>query len=396
MKLTTWFKRHLKKIPHSVIAMNFNLYESCLENQFYAELVGCVSYDHENPDWACNTVFSTDDKYYWFKGFDWEEALNNFVSDIQNYMISENDPDLTLGGQIEYITAGFVDGDLELIYKKGQEIVPRAKIKKRAQVQRNSTIDCFKLKENEDGTYTLLGLDRNVRKVVVPENVTIIEKRAFGNAKYLKSVLLPEILTHIGDHAFQNSGLNSVNIPKNIRYIGEGAFGSTQITSVELPDSISVISPYMFAHCSNLKSLILPSGLVGIDKYAFEGTRIENIVLPKSVKFIGDAAFAQGLGLINITLSNELNSIEPYAFVQCYNLKEIVLPSKLASIGYFAFGFCQSLKSVRIPKSVTEMGEKVFFECINLTDIYCEALNKPEGWNDNWLLNCNATVHWGC
>ena len=152
----------------------------------------------------------------------------------------------------------------------------------------------------------------------------------------------------------------------------------------------------MFAHCYNLKSLILPSGLVGIDEDAFEGTRIENIVLPKSVKFIGNAAFAQGLGLINITLSNELNSIEPYAFVQCYNLKEIVLPSKLASIGYFAFGFCQSLKSVRIPKSVTEMGEKVFFECINLTDIYCEALNKPEGWNDNWLLNCNATVHWGC
>ena len=31
--------------------------------------------------------------------------------------------------------------------------------------------------------------------------------------------------------------------------------------------------------------------------------------------------------------------------------------------------------------------------CDNLTDIYCEAETQPEGWSNDWIYCCNATVH---
>ena len=52
--------------------------------------------------------------------------------------------------------------------------------------------------------------------------------------------------------------------------------------------------------------------------------------------------------------------------------------------------------SVVIPDGVTSIEQWAFIACPSLTDIYCEAAARPEGWHSSWLYgDCAADVFWG-
>ncbi|MBQ7235696.1 MAG: leucine-rich repeat domain-containing protein, partial [Clostridia bacterium] len=76
-------------------------------------------------------------------------------------------------------------------------------------------------------------------------------------------------------------------------------------------------------------------------------------------------------------------------------LKKVFIHNGVKSIGNSAFRGCTGLTSIEIPNSVTSIGGYAFYNCSNLTDIYCEAEIRPSGWDSEWLIGCNATVHWG-
>ncbi len=73
--------------------------------------------------------------------------------------------------------------------------------------------------------------------------------------------------------------------------------------------------------------------------------------------------------------------------------KRIKICSGVSSVEASAFANT-GIQSIFIPSSVVGMGARVFSECQNLTDIYCEASEKPEGWHPEWDGNCPATVTW--
>ena len=71
------------------------------------------------------------------------------------------------------------------------------------------------------------------------------------------------------------------------------------------------------------------------------------------------------------------------AFSDCTSLTSITIPDSVTSIGDWAFDNCTSLTSITIPDSVTSIGVAAFFNS-NALIIYCEASNKPDGWDTNW------------
>lgn len=80
--------------------------------------------------------------------------------------------------------------------------------------------------------------------------VTSIGNRAFYNCKNLKSVVMPEGITSIGNYAFAGSAssmnLESVIIPNSVIEIRDGAFSFNLFLNVVVPDSVIEIGEKAF------------------------------------------------------------------------------------------------------------------------------------------------------
>ena len=126
--------------------------------------------------------------------------------------------------------------------------------------------------------------------------VTSIEHQAMISCKSLKSVIIPNTVTSIGDYAFCSTGLTSIDIPEGVTSIGSRAF----------------------LRCASLKSVIVPNSVTSIGEYAFgDDTSLTSITIPDGVTSIGGYAFAGCSKLSSITISNSVTSIGGYTFMNC-------------------------------------------------------------------------------
>lgn len=90
-----------------------------------------------------------------------------------------------------------------------------------------------------------------------------------GNLTQITSEMLDDVVT-LRSYAFFNSILTSVIIPNSVTSIGDHAFaGSDSLTSITIPASVTSIGDYAFEVCSSLESITLPSGVTSIGDYAF-------------------------------------------------------------------------------------------------------------------------------
>ena len=55
---------------------------------------------------------------------------------------------------------------------------------------------------------------------------------------------------------------------------------------------------------------------------------------------------------------------------------------------------CGGINELYIPASVEVVGEKALYKRCQLTKVYCEATQKPEGFAPDWIAN-DVTVEWG-
>ena len=123
----------------------------------------------------------------------------------------------------------------------------------------------------------------NVSDVVIPSKieglpVTEIGSKAFEDNKKIKKVKLPEGITLIGYGAFSGcSNLATINLPKSLKVIGGGsswsygAFYGTNISKITFPSTLETIYGYAFADCKNLTTVSIPEDTV-VYSYAFSGT----------------------------------------------------------------------------------------------------------------------------
>lgn len=81
-----------------------------------------------------------------------------------------------------------------------------------------------------------------------------------------------------------------------------------------------------------------------------------------------------------------------YSFSQA--LSEFSLKQGVTEIGDGAFIDCLHLSSIYIPSSVTYVGSYAFAYS-GITDIYFQSETIPDGWAEDWLAGCSATLHFG-
>ena len=179
----------------------------------------------------------------------------------------------------------------------------------------------------------------------IRKGVKIIANHAFSWCFYsLKSIIIPDSVTSIGDGAFSEChSLKSINIPDSVTRIGYSAFKSCGgLTSISIPPSVTTIEDGTFLGCHSLR----------------------NINIPDTVTRIGRSAFEDCDSLTSINIPPSLTTIEDGTFLCCHSLRNINIPDTVTSIEDYAFSECNSLKNINIPNGVTWIGDSAFESCI--------------------------------
>ncbi|UII76438.1 leucine-rich repeat protein [Flagellimonas sp. HMM57] len=128
----------------------------------------------------------------------------------------------------------------------------------------------------------------------------------------LKSVDIPDGVTHIGDCAFCGNNLTEVDIPNGVTSIGEDAFWQNQLTGVEIPESVTRLGQRAFGTCG-LTEVAIPNSITRIEKWAFSQNDLEEVIISANVEYIGEQAFYQN-DLKEVTIPGNVRTIDLYAF----------------------------------------------------------------------------------
>ena len=255
------------------------------------------------------------------------------------------------------------------------------------------------------------------RKVVIPDGVTRIRDRAFGECDRLVSVTIPSSVTSIGYGVFSdcksltsivitdlkawlkihfsnywidtyynlflgNDRVTKLTIPDNMTSIGNYVFYKCKsLTSVTIPDSVTSIGKCTFCDCESLISIVITDlkawleinfSDYWIDSHydLFLGNdKVTKLTIPDDVNSVGNYGFYHCTSLTSITVPDSVTSIGDSAFMYCTSLTSIIIPDSVTSIENGAFSYCKSLTSITIPDSVTSIGNGAFSYCKSLTSI---------------------------
>ena len=257
---------------------------------------------------------------------------------------------------------------------------------------------------------------RYVSKITIPGHVTTIEKYAFKTCSRLSDIVFQgdasDPRLSIGEQAFYNAGnfvstFTELVLPANLKVIDKYAFGSmTNITSVKLysVDADINFAPAAFGTNSPSPQFKVTDLFISKDVHSFAvagvfgSTKLENITveegnayfkaidgvlynyevtailyypnsktgaftLPSTITTIGDRVFEEKYGMTSITISNTVTTIGSYAFYGCTNLATVTFEdggtSPLA-IGDYAFSKCTALTTMSLPNRTASVGNRVF------------------------------------
>lgn len=226
----------------------------------------------------------------------------------------------------------------------------------------------------------------SLRSVVIGEGVTHIGDCAFRNCTMLASVVLPKSCTSIGDYAFDRcSALTNIDLPAGLTSIGRTAFwGCKRLQKIVLPRGVTRIESELFCYCSSLQSCSILGPITSLNEYAFaECESLEHIQLPEGLQLIGLSAFSNCYSLTRMDIPEGVATIYDYAFHNCKSMTEVTLPSTLSYVGNQAFELCSHLRHIdcRAPKA-PDLGYDIFIG-IPPSSV---RLTYPQGANySNWF-----------
>jgi len=286
------------------------------------------------------------------------------------------------------------------------------------------SLNYLELKDNEDGTTTVLSCDKEAITVILPDSVRIISDEAFKDCTKLKSITIPEGVEKIGANAFQNcvaleevnynaknveeftldtrafvrAGMESggfvLNVGANVQKIPDYMFYGTSDMGEDYSNLINikyadgcvceVIGSYAFGGCINLIEITIPENIKILEDFSFSSTKnVEKInYLAKNIadEDIGNAVLnnsgflTEGIDIIigkNVTripanlfgLSNNQSGV-----IRKYKSLSFEENSSCIEIGNYAFSYTE-LQEVELPNTALSIGENAFLYCENIKEI---------------------------
>lgn len=117
------------------------------------------------------------------------------------------------------------------------------------------------------------------KTIKLPDGIRYIGKEAFRESD-IKELVLPENLQVIDDRAFQyaNSLEGTLIIPSKVKYIGQNAFQSNYLTSIIFPESLEIIEDgaFLYSELENIEFKGNGKNLKKIGVDAFSVAKVQN------------------------------------------------------------------------------------------------------------------------
>lgn len=208
----------------------------------------------------------------------------------------------------------------------------------------------------------------DIRKIVIPKGITIIDSCAFEDCIALEEVIFPDTLIEIADKAFYGcQNLNEIVLPNTVRHIGDYAFAYSGLkkVSVRNPEKDDVFFKAIERYNAVGSDFPFPDFRLDsnyyfyIGKGAFQNCKeLTDITLPDCINRIRERAFEDCKKLETVTSSTSFKSIEHSAFCDCCSLKQ--LPSVENEIGFYAFFGCTSLEIATFPRTLEKISHSAF------------------------------------
>ncbi len=144
--------------------------------------------------------------------------------------------------------------------------------------------------------------------------------------------------------------------------------------------AVTKIQEMAFSNNTTIKEVILSEGLLEIGNSVFAHSSLERINIPGTVK-LATGAFEYAMALETVVLGAGITEIPQYCF-RYTGLKNINIPTTVAKISSRAFDNT-AIEKIFIPKEVVTI-EGEILNYMGSVDIYTDATEKPQGWNDSF------------
>jgi len=189
------------------------------------------------------------------------------------------------------------------VNKDGKVSLVEANAVKKIDIQ-SKQIKSLKGIERFPNLESLLSCDNPIEELDLRYNLQIVTTSVsssydigtFQGCRNLKKILLPSTLKVIEKHAFLRcSNLTEINLPDNLTSIGESAFsGCSSLTEIIFSDNLTSIGRDAFEYCSNLTKVICHALVPPSINYISGSSTIENLYVPaESIQAYKDSLWAR-------------------------------------------------------------------------------------------------------
>lgn len=135
--------------------------------------------------------------------------------------------------------------------------------------------------------------------VTYAEYGRVIVKADYALFRDVEDYTIPHGVKTIMNGAFYGMDLKSISIPDSVTHIGHHAFSECKLLEdVVLPPKLEVIEIRAFMNCISLKDVKMPRSLRTIKTEAFKGTAIRSIEVPSCLTRMEYNVFDDGVKLI--------------------------------------------------------------------------------------------------
>jgi len=279
--------------------------------------------------------------------------------------------------------------------------------------------------------------EEEIKNLVIPDGVTIIEPNTFNGFKSIETVYIPQDVDSIGNNAFLgcnkinkvtahsvaswcgisfgrtwilqngtvmslsnplcvsrnlyigNERLTELNIPEGVQEIGYSAFyRCLGITKVSLPSTLKKVGANAFADCTDIRIVNVTSlrDYCSIDFANPEANPFQDYMMNRAFTWMlinGDYLYDQGA----LNIPEGLTEIKPNTFAKVDNNSTVIIPASVSKIGSCAFyTSVNRLNKVYINGHISDMGEYAFGNCPYIGTLYVNDVN-PDSIPANAFYN---------